>query len=68
MRGASTSLTIAIKHILDQWPPSQILPEFRPAMENYLNEVTLLSCRSLHLVAEDSRNFKLDCLDIPDIG
>jgi isopenicillin N synthase-like dioxygenase len=42
---------------IDQWPPSQLLPEFRPAMETYLNEVTLLSRRILHLAA--------DGLDLP---
>jgi isopenicillin N synthase-like dioxygenase len=36
---------------------SQLLPEFRPAMETYLNEVTLLSRRILHLAA--------DALDLP---
>jgi isopenicillin N synthase-like dioxygenase len=29
-----------------------MLPDFRPAMENYLNQVTLLSRRFLHLVAQ----------------
>ena len=52
MRGPSTFLTITFILITDQWPPSQLLPEFRPAMETYLNEVTLLSRRFLHLVAE----------------
>src|SRR5271170_3224317 len=52
MRGPSTFLTITFILITDQWPPSQLLPEFRPAMETYLNDVTLLSCRFLHLVAE----------------
>jgi isopenicillin N synthase-like dioxygenase len=35
-----------------------MIPDFRPALENYLNQVTLLSRRFLHLVAE--------ALDLPE--
>jgi len=52
MRGPSTSLTVVSLSYLDQWRPSQLLPEFRPVLECYLKEVTLLSRRFLHLVAE----------------
>lgn len=37
---------------LDLWPSSDVLPDFRSALDNYLKEVTSLSRRFLHLVAE----------------
>jgi isopenicillin N synthase-like dioxygenase len=46
------SFNSLLKLTSDQWPPSELLPDFRPALEDYLNEITLLSRRFLHLVAE----------------
>ena len=37
---------------VDQWPPVNLLPNFRHVMEKYMDQVTKLSRHFLHLVAE----------------